>query len=82
MLDYMDFEYVTLEDWHKICKRIHRRIQAGAYSNTPYTHRQMYSPDVIWITGGHRDIEVYRHVGVVRHMGMYGLLGIQMYEGV
>ena len=62
----MDFEWVTLEDWHKMCKRRHRRIQADAYSYAAYTDRQMYSSDVPWIIGKHTDI-----VGVQTY-GMYG----------
>ena len=84
----MDFEYVTLEDWHKTCKRRHKRIQADAYSYISYTERQMYSPDVLWITGGYTDIqgvnwhvgyvdlEAYRCVGVYRHLGVYWHMGV------
>ena len=74
----MDFEYETLEDWHKICKKKkkkrHRRIQADAYSYTAYTDRQMYSPDVPLITGGiHRGCtDIWGNADKWGNVQMYG----------
>ena len=71
----MDFEYETLEDWHKYAKKKrHRIIQADAYSYTAYTDRQMYCPDVPLITGGihRRCTDIWGHADIWGSVQMYG----------
>ena len=85
LLHYMDFEYETLEDWHKICKKKTQK-NTGRCLQLYSLYRQMYSPDVPLITGGtfrgctdiwgHADIwEVYRCMGVYKHLGVYRHMG-------